>query len=217
MIGGIYCEAGIGTVFDEGLLISVRERMKQIFNSTGKLPKGDTLNEQITNYWYTAISRRMGRVLSSWRPPTNRGYYNRTVDLTRSICLGVYYNGTLKRMYRFTGGHSEKGALEPSDLGTMPSQTTMKRLSWLGRRRHPDPASRAQTFLTQYNLVYKKGFSIVIAATMPYAVRLEKTYRLMVLNSVINRLLADVYEYKKGGGYGVVYGYVFETGGYDNE
>lgn len=222
MIGGIYCEASLGPIYDNGKLMSVRQGMQRLFGEKNLIPRGEDLNEQIINYWYNDISRRMGKILSSWKNPTNRGFYNRTVDLTRSICLGVYHNGSLKRMYRFTGGHREMGMFNSSgnasDMGTF-------RMELVSYDKHPNPATRATQFLKEYDLLTKKGFTVVIAATMPYAVRLEyngnkagsKTnysgYNLPVLKDVVNRMLAAVYDFKKNNTGGVFYGYVFETGG----
>lgn len=223
MIGGIYCEASLGPIYDNGTLMSVRQGMHRLFGEKNIVPKGDTFNEQIVNYWYNNISRKMSRILSSWQPPTNRGYFNRTVDLTRSICLGVYYNGNLKRMYRFTGGSPEKMANQPSNIsgaGKL-SASEASHLSSLGRRNHPDPSARAKQFLEGYDLIHKKDFSVVIAATMPYAVRLEYAsfggksggYAIPVLKLVVNKMLSSVYDFKKRNTGGVFYGYVFETGG----
>lgn len=229
MIGGIYCEVSFGPIYDKGTLVSVRQQMQQLFGEKNIIPKGETINKQIINYWYSDISKRMGKILSSWKPPTNRGYYNRTVDLTRSICLGVYHNGKVKRMYRFTGGHRELPAFQSSDLGSGTSYWESLRLGKLSTR-HPNPAERAQRFLEGYDLIHKSGFSLVIAATMPYAVRLEYNgaskdsqtnysgYNIPVLKDVINRMLTGVYDFKGGNKNGVYYGYVFETGGrYEGE
>jgi len=207
MIGGIYCEAGLGPIYSEKTLMSVKQKFNKLVGLGEIVPKGDTLNEQIINHFYNKISRKMGRVLSSWSYPSNRGYNNRTVDLTRSICMGIYHRGRLKRMYRFTGGSSEE--------------------SPTGKERHPDPASRAKKFLEEYDLINKNDFSVVIAATMPYAVRLEKDvwasvvgkdgktyygYDMPVLSLIINRLMADIYDFKESDR-GIFYGYIFETGG----
>ena len=127
MIGGIFCESNLGAIYEEKTLMSVRQRFRQLVGNGDIVPHGDTLTEQIVNHFYDEISQKMGKVLSSWKPPANRGYYNRTVDLTRSICLGIYNRGKLRRMYRFTGGHREKGLFSPSDLGTNPSSSTPKR------------------------------------------------------------------------------------------
>lgn len=221
MIGGIYCEASLGPIYDNGRLISVRQGMQRLFGEKDIVPSGETLNEQIINYWYGDISKRMGKILSSWKPPTNRGYYNRTVDLTRSICLGVYHNGNLMRMYRFTGGSRERGMSQPSDLGSNSSSTATLRMELIGYDKHPSPSDRAKKFLESYDLIHKKDFVVVIAATMPYAVRLEynggsvpyKGYNIHVLKLVVNRMLSGVYNFKRGNTGGVMYGYVFETGG----
>lgn len=222
MIGGIYCEASLGPIYDKGVLLSVRQGMHHLFGEKNLVPKGETFNEQIINYWYSDISARMSKILSSWKAPRNREFYNRMVDLTRSICLGVYYNGKLRRMYRFTGGHREKMPIEPSNDASVIDTIRMEELVIY----HPDPASRAKQFLEEYDLIHKKDFSVVIAATMPYAVRLEATgtvvgkdgkkysgYGLHVLKDVVNRMLASVYDFKKENRSGVFYGYVFETGG----
>lgn len=221
MIGGIYCEAALGPIYDEGKLESVRQKFKRLIGTSEILPKGKTLNEQIINHFYDDVSKRMGKILSSWSPPTNRGYYNRTVDLTRSICLGVYHNGNLMRMYRFTGGSRERGMSQPSDLGSNSSKNDTLRMELIGYDLHPSPADRAKKFLESYDLLHKKDFVVVIAATMPYAVRLEynggtgtyKGYNIPVLKLVVNRMLSGVYNFKKGNTGGVMYGYVFETGG----
>jgi hypothetical protein len=221
MIGGIYCEAALGPIYDNGKLMSVRQGMRQLFEEKNLTPRGETLNEQIINYWYEEVSTRMSKILSSWKAPRNREFFNRTTDLTRSICLGVYYNGKLRRMYRFNGGHREKMPMEPSNDATVSDTIRMEELSIY----HPDPASRAKQFLEEYDLIHKKDFTVVIAATMPYAVRLEKAggvgkdgkrysgYGLHVLKDVVNRMLAGVYNFKKQNFGGVLYGYVFETGG----
>ena len=213
MIGGIYCEAYLGEFYKTDTLESVNRRTMELFGAPA-LPSDKTLRESITDTWYTKISRRMGRILSSWRVPGNRGYYNRTVDLTRSICLGIYYRGKLRRMYRFTGGKSEKKPWEANEWQQELKPSVISRLSNLGKTRHPDPAARSQAFLRQYQLIYKRGFSIVIAATMPYAVKLEKGMGINVLNSVINRMLQDVYKFKDGDK-AIIYGYVFEGGKFD--
>ena len=221
MIGGIYCESSLGPIYKEKTLESVRHKFQRLVGTGEIVPKGDTLNEQIVNHFYDKISRKMGRILSSWRPPTNRGYYNRTVDLTRSICLGIYHNGDLKRMYRFQGGSREKGMAESSDLGSNSSVVSTLRMEIRAQNHHPDPAARAKQFLEEYELIYKKDFTVVIAATMPYAVRLEYGgmkgdntggYALPVLKLVINRMMSEVYDFKERSS-GTVYGYVFETGG----
>ena len=224
MIGGIYCEAALGPVYTQGKLESVRQKFKRLIGTGEIVPKGETLNEQIINHFYKTTSERMSKILSSWKPPTNRGYYNRTADLTRSICLGVYHNGNLMRMYRFTGGQQHE-KYTSSDLGTGASDADMIHMQYIGMTRHPDPAARAKEFLESYDLIHKRDFVVVIAATMPYAVRLEYNglgeksetnyggYNLPVLKLVINRMLSGIYDFKDGNKGGVMYGYVFETGG----
>lgn len=233
MTGGIYCEVTLGTIYEERLLGRVNDRMRSLFGASlpGVLAKSGSLTQAIIDHWYTDVSRKMGRILSSWTVPGNRGYYNRTVDLTRSICLGVYYRGKLRKMYRFTGGHRELSAFSSSDNGTGTSEKSSFRL-WALSRNHPDPAARAASFLQSFKLTYKTGYTLVIAATMPYAVRLEykgmnrgsKTmfggYGLNVLSDVVVRMLRSVFDFKQGASDSSlvekgapIYGYIFETTG----
>ena len=72
MIGGIYCEASLGPIYDNGTLMSVRKGMQRLFGENNIIPNGDTLNEQIVNYWYKDVSTRMSKILSSWKPPLRR-------------------------------------------------------------------------------------------------------------------------------------------------
>lgn len=209
MTGGIYCEVPLRG-YNERTLGSVKSRMLDLFGTTNGFPTTEDFNIEVINYWYKKVSKKMASILSSWKVPGNRGYYNRTVDLTRSICLGIYFNGKLRKMYRFTGGHSELTPYTPSDYGSMPSKSTAIKLNYLGMTRHPDPAIRAQQFLDGYNLINTKGFVLVVAATMPYAVKLEITLRLPVLSMVINRILQPVYEFGSGRPF---YGYIFEKTG----
>lgn len=197
MTSGIYCEVPLGTIYEEKVLGRVHSRMRKLIGTSAGVPTQDSLTQTIVNYWYNKVSRRMSKILSSWKPPANRGFYNRTVDLTRSICLGIYYRGKIRRTYRFTGGSSEK-------------------TPWQNGEKHPDPAARAQAFLNDYELLYKTGFSIVIAATMPYAVILESKKNIPVLSMVVNRMLTEVYEFKQSAALSdmlkssPIYGYIFE-------
>lgn len=208
MIGGIYCEVPLRG-YNERLLGSVKQRMLKLFGSDIPYTYED-FDRMTIDYWYDKMSKNMRRILLSWKVPTDRFYYNRTVDLTRSICLGVYKNGKLRKMYRFNEGFSEKRPNEPSEWGSGISGATSEKLSQLGNKHHPNPAARAQQFLSEYDLINKKGFVLVIAATMPYAVRLEKRLGLPVLSIVIQRLLKPVYDFGSGKPY---YGYVFESSG----
>lgn len=225
MIGGIYCESNLGPIYSENTLESVRQKFRRLVDAGEIVPKGETLNEQIVNHFYDKISSNMGKILSSWKVPTNRQFYNRTVDLTRSICLGVYHKGKLMKMYRFSGGSREKGYTEPSDMGSNSSGVTSARLEIRAHDHHPDPASRARQFLQEYDVIYKNDFTVVIAATMPYAVRLETTgsvvgkngktysgYGLHVLKDVSARMLKYVFDFKNRTS-GTFYGYVFESSG----
>lgn len=207
MIGGIYCEVPLGPIFNGKTVASVNSRMRELFGKD--LLQMNTLTQQIIDYWYDKMSKKMRSVLLTWKVPTDRFYYNRTVDLTRSICLGVYNNGKLRKMYRFNEGFSEKRPNEPNEWGSGISGATSERLSQLGNKHHPNPAARAQQFLSEYDLIHKRGYVVVVAATMPYAVWLEKRLALPVLSLVINRILKPLYDF---GAKSPFYGYIISSG-----
>ena len=218
MTGGIYCEVPIGTIYEEKVLGSVHKRMRDLIGTSNGLPEHVSMTQAIVDYWYGKVSRRMSKVLSSYKAPSSKDWYNRTVDLLRSFCMGVYYRGKLRRMYRFSGGSPEAGTTKVSEFGTTPTTREQHRISNLAFH-HPDPAQRAQKFLQEYDVLYRTGFTIVIAATMPYAVVLEKKYYLHVLNPVANRIVRDVYEFKQSAAFAQlvnsqpIYGYIFESTG----
>ena len=218
MIGGIYCEIPVGILFKDTKRYARRTKLNKLFGVKMDIFRPEAVNDFIINGGYDAngnkvdglyqiVQRKLGRIMSSAKVPANKGYYNRTVDLMRSTCAGVYHNGELKRMYRFTGGHSELGAVTASDMGTSPSSKSVARMSWLGRTKHPDPAQRAQMFLDGYKLKEPVGFTVVIASTMPYAVRLEYEYRRSVLKALYPRFVAMLTDFKPQN---IHYGYVFE-------
>ena len=41
MIGGIYCEASLGPIYDKGVLMSVRQGMQRLFGEKNIVPKGE--------------------------------------------------------------------------------------------------------------------------------------------------------------------------------
>lgn len=212
MIGGIYCEVPIGTIVEEKIVISVNTRMRQLIGE--KLVDNVSLTQQIIDYWYEKMSKEMRSVLLTWKVPTDRFFYNRTIDLTRSICVGVYKDGKLRRMYRFNEGVSEKRPNESNEWGSGISGATAGRLSQLGSSHHPDPAKRAEQFLSEYDLIHKKNYAVVVAATMPYAVWLEKKLAMPVLSLVINRILKPVYAYSAKTPFNAFYGYIISSGDY---
>lgn len=191
MIGGIYYELSLGELFDKKRVVSIRTAMKELFNAYPEFFDGDNLTKSIDNYWYNRLKKNMNSILSKSKPGGKRDYYNRTVDLTRSFCMGTYYNGKLRQMYRFEGGKNEA-----------PIQ----------RRHSESPSARAEMFLRGHKTMTKYGHTIVFAVTMPYAVCLEKEYGKRVLIGFANALAKDITSFKSFKGQ-ELYGYVFEPTG----
>lgn len=150
MIGGIYFEIPFGDIYDENRRYACREHAMRIIGSkfVSTFDK-KRLDNALVNTIFKKAKETVSKRMSSLR----RGYYNRTVDLMRSTCVGFYLDGKLVEEYRYTGGTSEKSPKTKHEVG---------------------PAERASAFLRQYRLLVKSRFTVVIAATMPYAVKLEK-------------------------------------------
>lgn len=197
MIGGIYCEVSLKPIFYEKTIVSINQQALQIYGK--RIKESEPITQQIVSIIRHDLSRKMGRILSSWSVPGNRYYYNRTVDLTRSICFGIYVKGKLRTMYRFTGGKAEKDPPLDWVSGKSPN---------FDKKHIPGPEQRAQSFLSQYQTIDKNGICVVFAATMPYAVRLEKEYKLPVLSMVINRMIDPLMGFNNK----QLYGYIFSSG-----
>lgn len=201
MTGGIYCEISLSPLYDKNKIISVNKRMEEIIGKHTEPVIVDLyMYQKVCNVWHEILSKRMNDILSRWTRGGLRYYFNRTVDLTRSICFGVYYNNKLQRTYRFQGGSNE---MQPI------------------RRHRENPETRASQFLKEYKLYDKHGYALVIAATMPYAVQQEAGNGYAVLEWVMNDLLKDVYKFngdkaissERGSLASPKYGYIFESTG----
>lgn len=193
MTSGIYLEIPLGEYYDDTKRYGVRENIKKIFGIDARFLRKDVLDNYIINGAeghtsqypgiYQIISRKLGRLLSSLPyddasgKTVTRGYKNRTGDLIRSSCFGIYRDGHLRRVYRFTGGKQE--GMEPTEYEANIGMTEVDVRHLMdvsiSHGYHPNPAERAQSFLQGYKLQEgSRGFTVVYATTMPYAVFLEK-------------------------------------------
>lgn len=193
MTSGLFLEVPLGEYYDDKKRYGVRENVKKIFGIDARFLQKTVIDNYIINGEegntaqhpgiYQIIAKKFGRLLSSLPyddasgKGVVRGYKNRTGDLIRSSCFGIFRDGSLRRMYRFTGGKQE--GMEPNEYEYAIGMTEVdvQRLMnvSISHGYHPDPSERAQSFMNDYKLrLGNKGFTIVFATTMPYAVFLEK-------------------------------------------
>lgn len=142
--------------------------------------------------------------ISKHRSTVRREHLHRSSDLIRSTVLAVFKNGQwTKDYYRFDAKQPmEAQPLLPHD--------------W-------DLDQRAAEFLSEYKLHYDSRFTAVIAATAPYAVRLEANdwsvdrypgYALAVLKYGISRIGGALIKARPDNVKGkAMYGYIFESTG----
>lgn len=201
MIGGIYLEIPFGQVYKKSNVLSIRKNINKLFGyDDNYLTKGNLDNsivEEIMRIGKEDISRHLSSI--------NREYQHRSSDLIRSTVLGVFKDGKwTKDYYRFDSKQPEEAPpLRPHD--------------W-------DLDQRAVEFLNEYKLHYTGSrFTAVIAATAPYAVRVEANdwavdrypgYALAVLKYGINRIGGALMKARPDAASGkAVYGYIFESTG----
>ena len=231
MTSGIFLEVPLGQYYDEKLRYGVREKVKKIFGFDARFLKRTVLDNYIINGEqgntskhkgiYQTIAKSFGRLLSSLPyddasgKTVVRGYKNRTGDLIRSSCFGIFRDGELRRMYRFTGGKQD--GMEPTEYEANIGMTEVdvKRLMnvSISHGYHPNPAERAQAFMESYKLrLGNKGFTVVFATTMPYAVMLEKrekSYPIRVMSGIraqLENMVTPLQTSTKGS----LYGYIFD-------
>ena len=199
MIGGIFLEIPFGDVYKVEKVSHIRTNLNRLLGLPAKyFTKGNFDNELVESIYKIAKTS-----LSKHRGDVRREHYSRSGDLIRSTAMGVYLDGKLKsEPYRFKGGSDHE--LEP--------------FPWT---KHPDPESRARQFLEEYEPIVSSRFTVVIAVTMPYAVRVENNgddgsgrwfgYNLAVLKYGINRVGNDIFRARPEAAQGKAqYGYIFE-------
>lgn len=193
MTSGIFLEVNLGQYYDESRRYAARNNIRKIFGINANILKKDVLDNYIISGEegnrashpgiYQIIANKFGKLLSNLPyddasgKTVVRGFMNRSGDLIRSFCFGIYRDGMLRRMYRFTGGKQDGWTPTEVEYSIGMDNEDVYRLEMTSIEHgyHPDPAERAKNFLEQYKVMLgKKGFSVVFAATMPYATFLEK-------------------------------------------
>jgi hypothetical protein len=202
MIGGIFLEIPFGEIYKVEKVSRIRTNLNRLLGfSTKYFTKGNFDKELVESIFQIAKTS-----LGKHRGDVRREHYSRSGDLIRSTAMGVYLDGKLKsEPYRFTGGPDHEA--EPYPFA-----------------KHPDPDVRARQFLKEYEPIVPSRFTVVIAVTMPYAVRVENNgdngkgkwwgYNLAVLKYGINRVGNDIFRARPEAAQGnAQYGYIFETNG----
>lgn len=201
MIGGIFLEIPFGQVYKQSTVLSIRKNINRLFGlPSDYLTKGN-LDKEIVNQILRIGREDISRHLGSIR----REYQHRSSDLIRSTVLGVFKDGKWSGdYYRFDSKQAQEAPpIRPHD--------------W-------DLDQRAVEFLSDYKLQYAGSrFTAVIAATAPYAVRVEANnwsvdrypgYALAVLKYGINRIAGALMKARPDAMNGkAMYGYIFESTG----
>jgi hypothetical protein len=201
MIGGIFLEIPFGEVYKQNTVLSIRKNINRLFGlPSNYLTKGN-LDKEIVNQILRIGKEDISRHLGSIR----REYQHRSSDLIRSTVLGVFKDGKWSGdYYRFDSKQAQEAPpIRPHD--------------W-------DLDQRAVEFLSDYKLHYQGSrFTAVIAATAPYAVRVEANnwnvdrypgYALAVLKYGISRIAGALIKARPDAMNGkAMYGYIFESTG----
>ena len=198
MIGGIFLEIPFGDVYHQSTVSRIHTNINRLFGFDDKyFTKG---------YWDKKIVDQIMEVgkedISKHRSTVRREHLNRTSDLVRSTVFAVFKDGNWDRKYyRFD-------SMQPQEAPPLVEH------DW-------DLDQRAVEFLSEYEPYYDSRFTAVIAATAPYAVRVESDgsepipgYDLAVLKYGINRIGGALMKARPDSAKGKeVYGYIFESTG----
>ena len=205
MIGGIYLEIPFGDVYKKERVSRIRTNINRLFGYNDNFFTHGNMDRAIVNRIYGIAKESV----SKHRGDVRREHLSRSGDLIRSTAMGVFLDGKWDgRLYRFTGGPDHEA--EP--------------MSWA---KHPDPQQRSKAFMKEYIPFVRSRFTVVIAVTMPYAVRVEINdwsyvsdggnypgYALAVLKYGINRIGNDIFRARPDAMNGKAqYGYIFEKTG----
>ena len=199
MIGGIFLEIPFGDIYKVENVSRIRTNINKLFGYKSNYFTKGNMDKSIVNQILRIGKDDISRHLSS----ISREYQHRSSDLMRSTVLGIFKDGKwTKEYYRFDRKQPEEAPpLRPHD--------------W-------DLDQRAVEFLSGFKPHYQSRFTAVIAATAPYAVRVESTnssfyyrgYALAVLKHAINRIGGALLKARPDAANGkAMYGYIFETNG----
>ena len=199
MIGGIFLEIPFGDIYHVEYVSRIRTNINKLFGYSDNYFTKGNMDKQIVGQILKIGKEDISRHLSTVR----RDYQHRSSDLIRSTVLAVFKDGKwTKDYYRFDSKQPQEAPpLRPHD--------------W-------DLDQRAVEFLSGFKPHYASRFTAVIAATAPYAVRVESTnwtwdypsYALAVLKYGINRIGGALMKARPEAARGkAMYGYIFETNG----
>lgn len=200
MIGGIFLEIPFGEVYKVESVSHIRTNLNKLLGfQSNYFTKGN---------WDKMIVDQIMRIgkddISRHRSTVRREHMHRSSDLIRSTVFAVFKDGKWDgRYYRFDKAQPR----EAPDL---------LEHDW-------DLDQRAVEFLGDYEPYYDSRFTAVIAATAPYAVRVEANggidgryfgYNLAVLKYGINRIGGALMKARPDSQKcKAIYGYIFESTG----
>ena len=200
MIGGIFLEIPFGDVYHVENVSRIRTNINKLFGYSDKYFTKGNLDKEIVNQILKIGKDDISRHRSSVR----REHLHRSSDLIRSTVLGVFKDG------KWTGDYYRFDSSQPQEATPMISH------DW-------DLDTMSVEFLSEFKTHYASRFTAVIAATAPYAVRVESNgsisgkypgYALAVLKYGINRIGGALMKARPEAANGkAMYGYIFETTG----
>ena len=202
MIGGIFLEIPFGVVYNKSTMSRIHTNINKLFGFQDKYFTHGNWDKKIKSQIFDIAKKSVSR----HRGTVRREHLSRSGDLIRSTAVGLFYEGKWDgNLYRFEGGPTNEAIPYP----------------WA---KHPDPQMRAGAFMASYKPIVQSRFTVVIAVTMPYAVRVENNgddgsgrwfgYNLAVLKYGINRIGNDIFKARPDSMQGKAqYGYIFEKTG----
>jgi hypothetical protein len=198
MIGGIFLEIPFGEVYKVETVSHIRINLNKLLGFQPKYFTKGNFDKEIVN----RIMRIGKEDISRHRSTVRKEHKHRSSDLIRSTVFAVFKDGKWDRKYyRFD-------SMQPQEAPPLVEH------DW-------DLDERAVEFLSEYEPYYDSRFTAVIAATAPYAVRVESDgsepipgYDLAVLKYGINRIGGALMKARPDSAKGKeVYGYIFESTG----
>ena len=198
MIGGIFLEIPFGEVYKVETVSHIRTNLNKLLGLPPKYFTKGNMDKEIVD----RIMKIGKEDISRHRSTVRKEHKHRSSDLIRSTVFAVFKDGKWDgKYYRF-------------DKVQPPEALPLVEHDW-------DLDQRAVEFLSEYEPYYDSRFTAVIAATAPYAVRVESDgsepiqgYDLAVLKYGINRIGGALMKARPDSAKGKeVYGYIFESTG----
>lgn len=198
MIGGIFLEIPFGEIYKVEKVSHIRTNLNRLLGLPAKYFTKGNFDKEIVD----RIMKIGKEDISRHRSTVRKEHKHRSSDLIRSTVFAVFKDGKWDRKYyRFDSMQSQEAP-------------PLVEHNW-------DLDERAVEFLSEYEPYYDSRFTAVIAATAPYAVRVESDgsepipgYDLAVLKYGINRIGGALMKARPDSAKGKeVYGYIFESTG----